>query len=160
MAASVADPEMPMLTLADLGVLRGVQEDHGRVTVTITPTYSGCPALATMRDDLVHALRGAGWADVEVRTVLDPAWSSDWITEHGRESLRAAGVSPPGERGPRAADSVAPVALSLLPVRRRVACPRCGASDTETLSEFGPTPCTAVLRCLACLEPFEHVKEI
>ncbi len=95
-AASVTDPEMPMLTLEDLGVLRDVELEGDRVIVTITPTYSGCPAMATMRDDLVHRLRDAGFADVEVRVSLHPAWSSDWITPRGREALAEHGISRPG----------------------------------------------------------------
>ena len=127
-----------------------------RVIVTITPTYSGCPAMATMRDDLVHRLRDAGFADVEVRVSLHPAWSSDWITPRGRAALAEHGISAPG--GGAARDG--PIALSLLPVRRTLACPRCGSSDVELTSEFGPTACKALYRCASCLEPFEHVKEI
>ena len=127
LAAAVTDPEMPMLTLADLGVLRGVELHDERVVVTITPTYSGCPAMATMRDDLVHTLRDHGFDDVEVRVSLHPAWSSDWISERGRRAL---------------------------------SCPRCGSRDVDLTSEFGPTACKAMYRCTACLEPFEHVKEI
>ena len=155
-AASVTDPEMPMLTLEDLGVLRGVEFDGGTVIVTITPTYSGCPAMATMRDDLVHRLHDAGFDDVEVRVSLSPAWSSDWITPRGRAALAEHGISPPGT----AARRDGPVVLSLQPTRRAIACPRCGSSDVELTSEFGPTACKALYRCVSCLEPFEHVKEI
>jgi ring-1,2-phenylacetyl-CoA epoxidase subunit PaaD len=155
-AASVTDPEMPMLTLEDLGVLRDVEVDDGTVVVTITPTYSGCPAMATMRDDLVHRLHDAGFADVEVRVSLHPAWSTDWITPRGRTALADHGISPPGT----AARRDGPVALSLLPTRRTLACPRCGSPDVELTSEFGPTACKALYRCSSCLEPFEHVKEI
>jgi ring-1,2-phenylacetyl-CoA epoxidase subunit PaaD len=156
LAASVTDPEMPMLTLEDLGVLRAVELDGDRVVVTITPTYSGCPAMATMRDDLVHRLRDAGFDEVEVRVSLHPAWSSDWITPRGRRALAEHGISAPGA-APR---HEGPVVLSLLPTRRDLACPRCGSSDVEVTSEFGPTACKALYRCTACLEPFEHVKEI
>ena len=121
--------------------------------VTITPTYSGCPAMATMRDDLLHGLADAG-IEAEVRVSLSPAWSSDWITPVGRAALAAHGISPPGA-APRG-----PVGLSLLPTRRSLACPRCGSGDVELTSEFGPTACKAVYRCTSCLEPFEHVKEI
>ncbi len=142
-----------MLTLEDLGVLRSVEEYDDRVVVTITPTYSGCPAMATMRDDLVHRLADAGF-EAEVRVSLSPAWSSDWITPAGRESLARHGISPPG------AAPTGPVGLSLLPTRRVLGCPRCGSSEVELTSEFGPTACKAMYRCTACLEPFEHVKEI
>ena len=156
-AATVTDPEMPMLTLADLGVLRAVeQDDDGRVTVTITPTYSGCPAMATMRDDLVHALADHGVTDVAVRVSLSPPWSTDWISERGRAALVAHGLSAPGPAPRRGG----PVALSLLPTRRDVTCPRCGSGQVALSSEFGSTACTALYRCTACLEPFAHVKEI
>jgi ring-1,2-phenylacetyl-CoA epoxidase subunit PaaD len=155
-AASVTDPEMPMLTLEDLGVLRGVEADGERVVVTITPTYSGCPAMATMRDDLVHRLHDEGFEDVEVRVSLHPAWSSDWITARGRQALADHGLSAPGP-APR---HDGPILLSLTPTRRMITCPRCASSDVELTSEFGPTACKALYRCTACLEPFEHVKEI
>jgi ring-1,2-phenylacetyl-CoA epoxidase subunit PaaD len=160
-AAQVRDPEMPMLTLADLGVLRGVAVEPApgggeTVVASITPTYTGCPAMATMRDDLVHRLNDAGFARVEVRVVLDPPWSSDWISERGRAALRAAGLSPPGP----ARRSAGPVGLTLGPTRRAPACPRCGSPSTRLTSEFGATACKALYRCAGCLEPFEHVKEI
>jgi ring-1,2-phenylacetyl-CoA epoxidase subunit PaaD len=156
-AATVTDPEMPMLTLADLGVLREVTvAADGAVEVAITPTYSGCPAMASMRDDLVRALRAAGHADVTVRVQLHPAWSSDDITEGGRQALRDHGLSAPGPV-PR---HDGPVELSLAPTRRALHCPRCGDGAVALTSEFGPTACTALYRCTACGEPFEHVKEI
>lgn len=156
-AARVTDPEMPMLTLADLGVLRAVDvADDGHVRVTITPTYSGCPAMATMRDDLVHAFADAGMADAEVAVRLHPAWSTDWISPAGRRALADHGISAPGP-APR---HDGPVPLTLAPVRRALACPRCGADDVRLVSEFGPTACKALYRCPDCLEPFEHVKEI
>jgi ring-1,2-phenylacetyl-CoA epoxidase subunit PaaD len=155
-AGSVRDPEMPMLTLADLGVLRGVEEQDGRVVVTITPTYSGCPAMATMRDDLVHALHDHGYPDVQVRVALSPAWTTDWITPRGRRALLDHGISAPGP----APHPGGPVAISLLPTRRSVTCPRCGSGDTALTSEFGATACKALYRCVSCLEHFDHVKEI
>lgn len=156
-ASTVTDPELPMLTLADLGVLRGVTTyDDGSVVATITPTYSGCPAMATMRDDLVHALNRAGFDDVEIRVSLDPAWTSDWITPAGRAALEAAGISPPGP-APR---TRGPVPLSLMPTARVVGCPQCRSPQTQVVSEFGSTACKALYRCLACREPFDHFKEI
>ncbi|WP_460708302.1 1,2-phenylacetyl-CoA epoxidase subunit PaaD [Myceligenerans halotolerans] len=191
-AATVVDPELPMLTLADLGVLRDVETtDDGAVVVSITPTYSGCPAMATMRDDLVRRLREEGYDDVRVRVALHPAWTTDWITPRGRAALAEAGISPPGRRdagapagtGPGAgagasavgasgpggsatgaggapASGRRPVPLTLGPTRRAVRCPRCDSADVELTSEFGSTACKAMYRCRACLEPFDHVKEI
>jgi ring-1,2-phenylacetyl-CoA epoxidase subunit PaaD len=156
-AARVADPELPMLTLADLGILRGVDESSDGVVVTITPTYSGCPAMQTIRDDLTDALRDAGYPRVEVRTVLQPAWTTDWISVAGRDKLAAAGISPPGRAPVRAAG---PVPLTLGPPRTAIACPRCGNAETEEIAAFSATACRALRRCPACREPFEHVKEI
>jgi ring-1,2-phenylacetyl-CoA epoxidase subunit PaaD len=156
-ASSVVDPELPMLTLVDLGVLRDVAVDEdGAVVAAITPTYSGCPAMATMRDDLVRTLQDAGFADARVRVTLDPAWTTDWITPTGRAALRDSGISPPGPAPQRSG----PVPLQLAPTRRAVHCPRCGSDDVALTSEFGSTACKAMYRCRACLEPFDHVKEI
>lgn len=154
--AEVVDPELPMLTLDDLGVLRDVRVDGDAVTVTITPTYSGCPAIAAMRDDIRAALARAGYGPVEVRTVLLPAWSTDWISEAGRRKLAEAGIAPPGP----APTPAGPVPLNLTPAPSAVRCPRCGAAATEEISWFGPTACTALRRCPACREPFEHMKEL
>lgn len=156
-AASVTDPEMPMLTLHDLGVLRGVEVEDATVVVCITPTYSGCPAMATMRADLLVALRRAGIADAEVRTVLHPAWSSDWISAAGRRKLAAEGIAPPGHVAERISG---PVALTLSRPAVSPRCPRCGSADTVETSHFGSTACKALHRCRACLEPFDAVKEL
>ncbi|MDC0766999.1 1,2-phenylacetyl-CoA epoxidase subunit PaaD [Streptomyces sp. HD] len=155
-AATVPDPELPMLTLADLGVLRGVElTEDGTVVASLTPTYSGCPAMAEMRADVAARLRDAGYARVEIRTVLDPPWTSDWITAAGRRKLAEHGIAPPGP-APRGG----PVALVLSPTRHAVTCPRCGSADTEETSRFAATSCKALWRCRACREPFEYVKEI
>jgi ring-1,2-phenylacetyl-CoA epoxidase subunit PaaD len=160
-AAAVADPELPVLTLEDLGVIRGVEvvagADGDAVTVTITPTYSGCPAIEVMRDDLRATLADAGFARVEVRTVLSPPWSTDWISDDGRRKLHEHGIAPPGPVGPRAAG---PVPLTLVAPPAVVRCPQCGSPATDEMSRFGATACTALRRCSVCREPFEHVKEI
>ncbi|MGX9882441.1 1,2-phenylacetyl-CoA epoxidase subunit PaaD [Streptomyces sp. NPDC002276] len=154
-AAQVPDPEMPMLTLADLGVLRDVEVgEDGTVVASLTPTYSGCPAMAEMRAEVAARLTDAGYARVEIRTVLTPPWSSDWITPAGRAKLAEHGIAPPGA-APRG-----PLVLTLSPTRRTVPCPRCGATDTEETSRFAATSCKALWRCRACREPFEYVKEI
>lgn len=153
----VGDPELPMVTLADLGVVREVSEEGDRVTVTITPTYTGCPAMDAMRDDLVRSLQDAGYRDIEIRTVLHPPWTTDWITESGRRKLAEAGIAPPG-RAP--VHTAGPVPLVLDPPAHRVRCPHCGSMETEEQSRFGATACKALRRCLACREPFEHIKEI
>jgi ring-1,2-phenylacetyl-CoA epoxidase subunit PaaD len=155
-AETVTDPELPMLTLADLGVLRDVHETDGRVVVTITPTYTGCPAMDAMHDDLCSALHRAGFEDVDVRTVLTPAWTTDWITEDGRRKLAEAGIAPPGTAPMRSG----PIPLTLVAPVKHVPCPRCGSPGTELLSEFSATACKSLRRCPACAEPFEHVKEI
>ncbi|WP_416530603.1 1,2-phenylacetyl-CoA epoxidase subunit PaaD [Streptomyces coelicoflavus] len=155
-AEQVPDPELPMLTLADLGVLRDVEiGEDGTVVAGLTPTYSGCPAMAEMRADVAARLRAAGYARVEIRTVLDPPWTSDWITEAGRRKLAEHGIAPPG-----AAPRGGPVPLVLSPTRPAVPCPRCGSADTEETSRFAATSCKALWRCRACREPFEYVKEI
>jgi ring-1,2-phenylacetyl-CoA epoxidase subunit PaaD len=155
-AERVTDPEMPMLTLLDLGVLRDVSIEDGHVVTTVTPTYSGCPAMATMRDDLQRELLEAGFPDAEVRVSLTPAWTSDWITERGKKALKDAGISPPGSAPRRQG----PVSLTLMPTRRAVTCVLCGSDNVRLSSEFGPTACKAMYQCLDCLEPFDHVKEI
>ncbi|WP_426324166.1 1,2-phenylacetyl-CoA epoxidase subunit PaaD [Microbacterium sp. E-13] len=148
-AASVLDPEVPVLTIEDLGVLRDVVVDGDRVTVTITPTYSGCPAMDAIRDDVVLALTSAGFADVDVRLVLAPAWTTDWMTDAGKRKLVEYGIAPPTGR----AAARGPIRLQL-----SVRCPRCGSLDTRELARFGSTSCKALYGCRACLEPFDYFK--
>jgi ring-1,2-phenylacetyl-CoA epoxidase subunit PaaD len=149
-AAAVPDPEVPVLTIGDLGVLRDVTvHEDGRVEVTVTPTYSGCPAMDAIRTDVVRALADAGHRHVEVRTVLAPAWTTDWMSEEGRRKLAEYGVAPPHP------PTSGPVALSL-----SVRCPRCGSPETRELSRFGSTACKSLWSCTACLEPFDHFKTL
>jgi ring-1,2-phenylacetyl-CoA epoxidase subunit PaaD len=158
-AADTPDPELPMVTVADLGILRDVTMDGPRVTAWLTPTYSGCPALREIRADVAGRLAAAGFADVEVRTVLSPPWSSDWITAAGRRKLLAAGIAPPsGSAAQRAAGPV-PLTLTAAP-GRAISCPQCGSGDTERTAAFSATACKDLYRCRSCAEPFEHVKEI
>lgn len=155
LAAEVPDPELPALTIGDLGILRGVRvRDRadgapGDVEVTITPTYSGCPALETIRDEIEKALRAGGFGQVRVVTRLGPPWTTDWISTEGRRKLTEYGIAPPGPAG------AGPVPLTLT-----VRCPRCASPDTEELSRFGATACKAIRRCRTCAEPFEAVKPL
>ena len=144
-AADLPDPELPVVTIADLGILRDVTEDdQGRVHVTITPTYSGCPAMETISADLVETLTAAGYQRVDVEFALSPAWTTDWMTDEARTKLAAYGVAPPG-----------PVALTLA-----VRCPQCGSLDTRESSRFGSTACKSLWVCQSCREPFDHFKAI
>jgi len=150
--ARVPDPEIPAISVTELGIVRDVQAADEGVDVVVTPTYSGCPATEVIERSIREALSAAGARDVRVRQQLSPAWSTDWIAEDARERLRAYGIAPPGERPAGGAQP-----LSFVP---RVACPRCGAADTERLSQFGSTACKALYRCRACREPFEYFKPI
>jgi len=150
-AAAVLDPEVPVLTIEDLGVLRDVAvDDDGTVTVTVTPTYSGCPAMEVIERDVATAVRSAGFADVRVRRVLSPAWTTDWMSEAGRAKLRDYGIAPPPPHHGRG-----PVLVAL-----SVRCPQCGSPDTTEVSRFGSTACKSLWRCNACREPFDHFKAL
>lgn len=151
-AAATPDPELPMLTLADLGILRGVEERDGAVVATITPTYSGCPAMREISADLKQRLVRAGYDDVTVRTALSPAWSTDWITAEGRRKLADAGIAPPRPAGP--------VRLTLTARSAIVECPRCGSVNTVQTAAFSATACKSLHRCDDCREPFERVKPL
>jgi ring-1,2-phenylacetyl-CoA epoxidase subunit PaaD len=147
-AASVPDPEIPAVTIADLGILRDVALEDSRIVVRLTPTYSGCPAVLAIEIAVEAALRDAGFTDVRIERVLSPPWTTDAITETGREKLRAYGIAPPS----RAAGKRA------LFADEAVACPRCGSTHTTRISEFGSTACKALWRCQACREPFDYFK--
>ncbi len=146
-AAAVPDPEIPVVTVADLGILREVRLEDGVAVARVSPTYSGCPATQLIETAIAAALEKAGFR-ARIERVLSPPWTTDWITEEGREKLRAFGIAPPE----RAAGKRA------LFGEGRVACPRCGSDDTERVSEFGSTPCKAHYRCRTCGEPFDHFK--
>jgi ring-1,2-phenylacetyl-CoA epoxidase subunit PaaD len=133
---TVADPEIPVLTIVDLGVARDVSMDESGVVVSITPTYTGCPAMDTIEADILAALNARGFKRARVVTVLSPAWTTDWMSADGRRKLEEYGISPPGE----------------------IRCPQCRSVETECLSEFGSTACKALYRCTVCREPFDHFK--
>jgi ring-1,2-phenylacetyl-CoA epoxidase subunit PaaD len=152
--ADVLDPEVPALSVVDLGIVRDVRITDEGVEVDITPTYSGCPALEVIEQDITAALERAGALPVHVRKVYRPAWTTDWISEEGRERLRSYGIAPPGRVGSGSA---------LIPLRRRVEaipCPYCGSGETEMRSEFGSTACKAIWYCNRCRQPFEYFKPI
>jgi ring-1,2-phenylacetyl-CoA epoxidase subunit PaaD len=148
---TVVDPEIPVLSVVDLGVAREVRfGDDGRVEVVITPTYTGCPATVAIELSIVAALEAASYRDPKVTTVLAPAWTTDWLSEAGRRKLEAFGIAPPARAGAGK--------RALFEPDDGVRCPRCRSTDTERISEFGSTPCKALYRCRACLEPFDSFK--
>ncbi|UFS76459.1 phenylacetate-CoA oxygenase subunit PaaJ [Tardiphaga sp. 37S4] len=147
-ASEVVDPEIPVLTIADLGVLREVSIVDGQVEVAITPTYSGCPAMNIIALEIELALAREGIRNSRIRTVLSPAWTTDWMSDDGRRKLKDYGVAPPQSGSGRRA----------LFGKQQVACPQCGSTETEVLSEFGSTSCKALWRCTACREPFDYFK--
>jgi ring-1,2-phenylacetyl-CoA epoxidase subunit PaaD len=154
--AAIPDPEVPVITIEDLGILREVlvDEQARTVTVLITPTYSGCPAMDAIRQHIEHVARRRGYA-ASVRTRLSPAWTTDWMSEAGREKLCESGIAPPGQRSEVIRQ---PVGLRLM--SRRVTCPLCGSVDTQEISRFGSTACKALRRCNECREPFDEFKTI
>lgn len=134
----VADPEIPHLSIWDLGVLQDITRQAEQISVTITPTYSGCPAVAQIREDIVTCLQQAGFRQVEVEVVLAPAWSTEWLSDRARQTLHDNGIASPGER----------------------CCPQCGSTDVAVISEYGATACKALLRCRTCAEPFDYFKPL
>ena len=142
----VTDPEIPVLTIADLGILQDVCRHDGRVRVVITPTYSGCPAMQTIEHDIAAVLTENGYEGVEVATRISPPWTTDWLSEAGREKLLQYGIVPPAGSADKQS------------LRMPVACPRCRSAATEEVSRFGSTPCKALYRCNDCLEPFDYFK--
>lgn len=145
----VPDPEVPVLTIEDLGVLRGVEDQDGTIVVTLTPTYSGCPAMQYIEDSVSAVLTDAGYTDAKINTVFSPAWTTEWMSEEGKAKLNAYGIAPP-----------LPVGSVSFTRRRPIACPLCGSSDTAVISEFGSTACKALYTCKSCSEPFDYFKEL
>jgi len=148
----VPDPEIPVLSVVDLGVVREVSWDGQACVVVITPTYSGCPAMREITEDIRQVLAGHGIGEVRVQTRLSPAWTTDWMSEKGRAALKGYGIAAPAER-----------AIDISGISRRaaapaIACPRCGSRDTRMVSNFGSTSCKALYRCVACREPFDYFK--
>ena len=152
-AATVCDPEIPVLTIEDLGILRNVEvTETGRVIVTITPTYSGCPAMDAIRDDLKAVFKKEGYEDVRVDLVLAPAWTTDWMTEAGKAKLQEYGIAPPSGMSD-AARHAGPIRLTMA-----VKCPQCASLNTKELTRFGSTSCKALYVCQDCKEPFDYFK--
>jgi ring-1,2-phenylacetyl-CoA epoxidase subunit PaaD len=146
----VEDPEIPVLNVVDMGIVRRIDLNNGEVEVDITPTYSGCPAMRTIEEDIEEILKEKSFSAVKVNTVLSPPWTTDWMTEDAREKLRAYGIAPPEKSS--ANKSV------LLGEEKVVKCPQCGSSNTEMISQFGSTACKALWKCKDCLEPFDYFK--
>ena len=156
--SEVPDPEIPVISLTDLGIIRDVAWQDDTLVVTVTPTYSGCPATGVINLDIEAALTGRGLSKVRLERQLSPAWTTDWISAEGREKLKAYGIAPPIDG--TAADGVLMKRIDRLAGRSNltIACPRCGSANTERISQFGSTPCKASYRCTDCLEPFDYFK--
>lgn len=151
----VKDPEVPVLSVVELGIVRDVVLDGTAVVVTVTPTYSGCPAMRMIEEEITVALEARGLGPVRLETVYAPAWTTDWMSAEAREKLRAYGIAPPGR-----AQNDALIVLTRAPAAARVVCPYCGSDDTEVRSEFGSTACKSICYCTACEQPFESFKAI
>jgi len=161
--SEVKDPEIPVLSISELGILRSVDVQKDKISILITPTYSGCPAMDVIRQDIRLELAKHGINQVEINQSLSPAWTTEWITADGKRKLLEFGIAPPGAG--RAKSAVATIDVSRLRASRHdrstqdtIACPRCGSAETQLLSQFGSTACKAHYRCLACLEPFDYFK--
>ena len=156
----VMDPEVPVLSLVDLGVVRAVHLQADAIEIVLTPTYSGCPATEVIAEQAQAAVAALGLGPVRVMQQLAPAWTTDWITDTGREALRRYGIAPPGRCGDEASPAGSPASSPVRLMAHRVPCPRCESTRVERLSAFGSTACKALYRCLACREPFEHFKPL
>lgn len=147
--SSVSDPEIPILSIADLGILREVRIDDDEITVVITPTYVGCPAIDMIGEDIRLALAAHDYENVTIKTVLSPAWTTDWLSQAGRDKLLSIGIAPPSGSSSK---------RTLMSQDKPAMCPRCNSKETECVSEFGSTACKALYRCRTCLEPFDYFK--
>lgn len=146
----VEDPEIPVLNVVDMGVVREVKLDHNKVHVKITPTYSGCPAMKTIEEDILEVLKEQDFSSAEVSTVLSPPWTTDWMTDEAKEKLRKYGIAPPEHSTANKAE--------LMGIEKTVKCPQCGSENTKMVSQFGSTACKALWKCKDCLEPFDYFK--
>jgi ring-1,2-phenylacetyl-CoA epoxidase subunit PaaD len=165
--AEVSDPEIPVISIVDLGIVRDVRlDDDGACTVTITPTYSGCPAMQVIADAITDALHARGIADVRLQNQLSPAWTTDWMSEEGKAKLKGYGIAPPAQQvidisglrgGGAAIGALAAISRRAQP-KLAIVCPNCGSSHTDITSQFGSTPCKALYKCLDCREPFDYFK--
>ncbi|MDP2386214.1 MAG: 1,2-phenylacetyl-CoA epoxidase subunit PaaD [Bacteroidota bacterium] len=146
----IPDPEIPVIDIVELGVIRGISVEGNKVEVTITPTYSGCPAMKQMEDDIESTLKKYGYAEIKINTIFNPPWTTDWITDHAKEKLRVYGIVPPEH---------STIDKSWLTGKTKsLACPRCKSKNTVLVSQFGSTSCKALYKCLDCLEPFDYLK--
>jgi ring-1,2-phenylacetyl-CoA epoxidase subunit PaaD len=150
----VPDPEIPVISIVELGVVRSVDVSGQRLRICITPTYSGCPAMAAIESDIAAAVAGLGLADVVIETRLAPAWTTDWIAPEAKAKLRTFGIAPPGATASRVDVS----GISPLRRKRDLQCPRCASSDVTLIAQFGSTACKALYRCMSCAEPFDYFK--
>jgi ring-1,2-phenylacetyl-CoA epoxidase subunit PaaD len=146
----IPDPEIPVISIVELGVIRGIKSENNQVEIDLTPTYSGCPAMKQMEDDIKSVLTAKGVEKVTIKTTYTPAWTTDWISDEAREKLRKYGIAPPqGTTIDKAA---------LMGKEKRIKCPRCGSLNTTLVSQFGSTACKALYKCVDCLEPFDYFK--
>ena len=144
----IPDPEIPVITIADLGILRSVDNQDGKIVIKITPTYSGCPAMKVIENEIRKILIENGIENFDIKMVYSPAWTTDWLNEEAKERLRIYGISPPGKLNVK----------NLISGDRKIACPLCGSEDVELVSLFGSTACKALYKCKICLEPFDQFK--
>ena len=156
--SQISDPEIPVISIVDLGIVRAVKPcTEGGCEIVITPTYSGCPAMQVIEENIRQVLQAGGMDNIRIHTQLSPAWTTDWITEAGKEKLRAFGIAPPARHALRTTGTIDISALSVID-DAEIACPQCGSIQTRLISQFGSTACKALYRCSDCMEPFDYFK--